>query len=63
MSTEVLTLTETLRGLLEEKAESLGAAGAVAGVSVGDEEAAAAWGCANLNTGQPFTTDTGWLLG
>jgi CubicO group peptidase (beta-lactamase class C family) len=37
--------------------------GAVVGVAVGDEQTAIAHGIANLNTGQPFTEDTGWLLG
>lgn len=30
---------------------------------MGDEQVEVAHGCANLNTGQPFTTDTGFLIG
>ena len=41
----------------------LGVAGAVVGVAVGGEQITLAHGSANLNTGQPFTEDTGWLLG
>jgi CubicO group peptidase (beta-lactamase class C family) len=52
-------LTETL----EEHLAPLGVAGAVAGVSVGDESFVVARGVANLNTGQAFTNDTGWLIG
>jgi CubicO group peptidase (beta-lactamase class C family) len=37
--------------------------GAVVGVAVGDRQVEVAGGTANLNTGQPFTTDTGFLLG
>lgn len=37
--------------------------GAVAGVAVGDEQVEVAHGSANLNTGQAFTTDTGFLIG
>jgi CubicO group peptidase (beta-lactamase class C family) len=46
-----------------EQTSSLGVAGAVAGVAVGDEQLSMAHGIANLNTGQPFTEDTGFLLG
>jgi CubicO group peptidase (beta-lactamase class C family) len=37
--------------------------GSVVGVAVGEEQVSVAHGCANLNTGQPFTTDTGFLIG
>jgi CubicO group peptidase (beta-lactamase class C family) len=33
------------------------------GIAVGDEERSMAHGTANLNTGQPLTQDTGFLLG
>jgi CubicO group peptidase (beta-lactamase class C family) len=46
-----------------EQMSSLGVAGAVAGVAVGEEQLSMAHGVANLNTGQPFTEDTGFLLG
>lgn len=38
-------------------------AGAVVGVAVGDDQVVRVHGSANLNTAQPFTSDTGWLLG
>jgi CubicO group peptidase (beta-lactamase class C family) len=46
-----------------DQASTLGVAGAVAGIAIGDEELSMAHGIANLNTGQPFTEDTGFLLG
>ncbi|MFI6294762.1 serine hydrolase domain-containing protein [Nonomuraea sp. NPDC050790] len=54
------------RRLAEVLGESLAGgavAGAVIGVAVGDERFTLARGSANLNTGQPFTEDTAWLLG
>jgi len=56
---------ETLRDELAEVMASLAGSvgGAVVGVAVGDEHVEVAQGCANLNTGQPFTTDTGFLIG
>jgi CubicO group peptidase (beta-lactamase class C family) len=38
-------------------------AGGLASIAVGDEEVSMAHGIANLNTGQPFTEDTGFLIG
>ncbi|SFC56906.1 CubicO group peptidase, beta-lactamase class C family [Nocardioides terrae] len=62
-----MTALESLRApladLLDRQSEATGVAGAVVGISVGREQLALAHGCANLNTGQAFTTDTGWLLG
>lgn len=52
-----------LRDVLESKADDLRVAGAVVAVGVGGEDVALAHGSANLNTGQPFTDDTGFLLG
>jgi CubicO group peptidase (beta-lactamase class C family) len=46
-----------------EQASPLGVAGAIVGIAVGDEQWSMAHGTANLNTGQPFTRDTGFLLG
>jgi CubicO group peptidase (beta-lactamase class C family) len=46
-----------------DQAPALGVAGAVVGVAVGDEDRTLTHGTANLNTGQPFTADTGFLLG
>jgi CubicO group peptidase (beta-lactamase class C family) len=40
-----------------------GVAGGVVGVARGDDQFALAHGVANLNTAQPFTDDTGFLLG
>lgn len=54
-------LERTLTGLLAARGGSV--AGAVVGVGVGDDQIVVAHGSANLNTGQPFTPDTGWLLG
>lgn len=54
-----------LRDELAEVLASMSGAvgGAVVGVCVADEQVALAHGSANLNTGQPFTTDTGFLIG
>jgi CubicO group peptidase (beta-lactamase class C family) len=57
------SIQERLTQVLEGNLQRLNVAGAVVGVSVGDEQIALARGVANLNTGQPFTTDTGWLIG
>jgi CubicO group peptidase (beta-lactamase class C family) len=54
-------LKDELTGVLAEHAGLVG--GAVVGVAVGDAQVEVASGAANLNTGQPFTTDTGFLLG
>jgi CubicO group peptidase (beta-lactamase class C family) len=52
-----------LKTVLNDAALTRAVAGAVVGVSVGDEEIVLAHGSANLNTNQPFTEDTGFLLG
>ena len=57
------SLRTHLAEILDSQSATTGVAGAVVGVSVGDEQFSLAHGCANLNTGQEFTTDTGWLLG
>jgi CubicO group peptidase (beta-lactamase class C family) len=43
--------------------DEVGVGGAVAAVDVGGQRLVRSAGIANLNTGQPFTDDTGWLLG
>jgi CubicO group peptidase (beta-lactamase class C family) len=55
-------ISDRLRAVLE-RAPELGVAGSVVGVAVGDAHVELAYGSANLNTGQAFTEDTGWLLG
>jgi CubicO group peptidase (beta-lactamase class C family) len=57
------TIRERLEQVLERRAPELPIGGAVVGVAVGGEEVTLAYGSANLNTGQPFTEDTGFLLG
>lgn len=57
------SLRTRIADILDAQSAASGVAGAVVGVSVGDEQFSLAHGCANLNTGQEFTTDTGWLLG
>jgi CubicO group peptidase (beta-lactamase class C family) len=57
------TIRARLEDVLETRADDLHVGGAVVGVAIGDESIALAHGCANLNTGQPFTDDTGFLLG
>lgn len=55
-----------VRELIEEALRTSGehhVAGAVVGVDVAGERLELAHGTANLNTGQPFTEDTGFLLG
>ncbi len=52
-----------LTAVLHEHTSAQGVAGAVVGADVGGEQIALAHGTANLNTGQEFTTDTGFLLG
>jgi CubicO group peptidase (beta-lactamase class C family) len=56
-------IAKRLRAVLNDPAWAPIVAGAVVGVSVGDEEVVLAHGSANLNTNQPFTEDTGFLLG
>lgn len=46
-----------------DQATELDVAGAVVGMAIGDEQIVVAHGTANLNTGEPFTEDTGFLLG
>ena len=60
---DLSTLRDRLTHVLETRSAELKVAGAVVAVSVGGERVAVAHGSANLNTGQPFTTDTGFLLG
>lgn len=57
------SVAERLSAVLHDEASTPGVAGAVVGVAVGEEELSLAHGTANLNTGYPFTEDTGWLLG
>ena len=61
--TSLHPIGERLRALLNDPAWADTVAGAVVGVAVGDEEVVVAHGSANLNTNQPFTEDTGFLLG
>jgi CubicO group peptidase (beta-lactamase class C family) len=61
--TDVKAITDRLRTVLEEQSGPLNVAGAVVAADIGGERIALAHGSANLNTGQQFTTDTGWLLG
>jgi len=56
-------IRERLRAVLNDPAWATTVAGAVVGVSIGDEEVVLPHGSANLNTSQPFTEDTGFLLG
>lgn len=56
-------LRARLAEVLDTQSPATGVAGAVVGVAVGDEQFSLAHGAANVRTGQPFTTDTGWLLG
>jgi CubicO group peptidase (beta-lactamase class C family) len=60
---DLSALRDRLTHVLETRSAELKVAGAVVAVSVGGERVAVAHGSANLNTGQPFTTDTGFLLG
>jgi CubicO group peptidase (beta-lactamase class C family) len=62
MST-VASIRDRLNDVLNSRSADLRVAGAVAGVDVGGERVAVARGCANLNTGQEFTQDTGFLFG
>ncbi|GAB3576262.1 hypothetical protein GCM10027445_39990 [Amycolatopsis endophytica] len=57
------SLRDRIAGILGAQSPATGVAGAVIGVAVGGDRFALAHGCANLNTGQEFSTDTGWLLG
>ncbi|MDT9598740.1 serine hydrolase domain-containing protein [Sphingosinicella rhizophila] len=59
----IRAIEEQLSALLGDPDVTRGVAGAVIGVSIGDEQAVLPFGSANLNTGQPFTEDTGFLLG
>lgn len=58
---DLAALQAELAEIMASMAGSVG--GAVVGVAVGDEQIAVAHGSANLNTGQAFTTDTGFLIG
>ena len=58
---DLATLRNDLAEVMASLAGSVG--GAVVGVAVGDEQVEVAHGSANLNTGQAFTTDTGFLIG
>lgn len=63
-STSLDSLGARLADMLDESvAGARDVAGAVVGVAVGDAQMCIARGSANLNTDQPFTEDTGWLLG
>jgi CubicO group peptidase (beta-lactamase class C family) len=61
--TSLRSIGERLKAVLNDPASTRGVAGAVVGVSIGDEQLVLAHGSANLNTNQPFTEDTGFLLG
>ena len=52
-----------MRAVLNERGSKGDVAGAVVGISVEEQELVLAHGSANLNTRQPFTEDTGFLLG
>ncbi|GAF47533.1 serine hydrolase domain-containing protein [Rhodococcus wratislaviensis] len=56
-------LRDRLSDILDAQSAATGVAGAVVGVAVGDEQFSLSHGLANLNAGQEFTPDTGWLLG
>ena len=56
-------IADRLQAILRDEAPRFAVGGAVVGVAVGDEDVASAYGSANLNTGEPFTDDTGFLLG
>ena len=58
---DLTTLKDELAEAMASYSGSVG--GAVVGVAVGDEQVELAHGCANLNTGQEFTPDTGFLIG
>ena len=57
------SLRSRIADILDAQSPATGVAGAVIGVAVGGEQFSVAHGCANLNTGQEFSTGTGWLLG
>ena len=61
--TTLQMIGERLKAVISERAPRGDVAGGVLGASIGDEEVFFAYGSANLNTGQPFTEDTGFLLG
>lgn len=61
--TSLRAIGDRLKAVLNDPASTANVAGAVVGVSIGDEEVVLAHGSANLNTNQPFTEDTGFLLG
>jgi CubicO group peptidase (beta-lactamase class C family) len=56
-------IANRLCDLLATNAKASLVAGAVVGVDLGGEQIVLPYGIANLNTGHPFTDDTGWLLG
>ncbi len=57
------SITDRLIETLGTSPARAGVAGAVAGISVGGGQATIADGISNLNTGEPFTCDTAFLLG
>ena len=61
--TALRSIRDRLKAVLNDRGSKGDVAGAVVGVSVGGEEIVLAHGSANLNTNQPFTEDTGFLLG
>lgn len=61
--TSLRSIGDRLHALLDERAAKGDVAGGVVGVSIGEEQLVLAHGSANLNTHQPFTEDTGFLLG
>lgn len=61
--TSLRSIGDRLQAVLNDRAPKGDVAGGIVGVSLGDEEWLLAHGSANLNTGQPFTEDTGFLLG
>jgi CubicO group peptidase (beta-lactamase class C family) len=60
---DLVSLRAHLADILAAQSAATGVAGVVVGVAVGADQISLAHGTANLNTGQEFTTDTGWLLG
>ena len=62
-SSSLSGIGERLSGLIPELAGQLGSPGYVAGIYQDGSEWMYAHGVRNLNTGDPMTTDTAWLLG
>jgi len=61
--TPINAIRQRIQAVFDDPAWKSIVAGAVVGVSIAGDEVVLAHGSANLNTGQPFTEDTGFLLG